>query len=39
MDKNLKENQNLFPNVLFVSELPKETKEEDLESLLKIIIF
>ena len=35
MDKNLKENQNLFPNVLFVSELPKETKEEDLENLFK----
>lgn len=35
MDKNLKETQNLFPNKLFVSELPKETKEEDLENLFK----
>ena len=35
MDKNLKETQNFFSNILFVSELPKETKEEDLESLFK----
>ena len=35
MDKNLKETQNLFSNKLFVSELPKEAKEEDLENLFK----
>ena len=35
MDKNIKEPQNFFSNILFVSELPKETKEEDLESLFK----
>ena len=35
MDKNLKETQNFFSNILFVSELPKETKEEDLENLFK----